>query len=41
MANALKNSEISFQKITPTRFGPRIGIFSSLPTDYLEEDETE
>jgi len=41
MAKALKKSEISFQKITPTRFGPRIGIFSSLPTDYLEEDETE
>ena len=41
MANSLKNSDISFQKITPTRFGPRIGIYDSPPTDYLEEDETE
>jgi hypothetical protein len=39
MASSLKNSDISFQKITPTRFGPRIGIYDSPPTDYLEEDE--
>jgi len=39
MANSLKNSDISFQKITPTRFGPRIGIYDSPPSDYLEEDE--
>jgi hypothetical protein len=41
MAKSLKKSNISFQKITPTRFGPRIGIYDSPPTDYLEEDETE
>jgi hypothetical protein len=39
MAAALMDSEANFQKITPTRFGPRIGIYKSPPTDYLEEDE--
>lgn len=39
MANSIKNSDIKFQRITPTRFGPRIGIYDSLPSDYLEESE--
>ena len=41
MAKSLMNSDANFQKITPTRFGPRIGIYDSPPTDYLEEYETE
>lgn len=41
MAASLMNSDANFQKITPTRFGPRIGIYDSPPTDYLEEYETE
>lgn len=39
MAAALMGSEANFQKITPTRFGPRIGIYKTPPPDYLEEDE--
>ena len=41
MAASLIKSDANFQKITPTRFGPRIGIYDSPPTDYLEEYETE